>query len=107
MLPGQPRGETMSALAYRSLAHEAEDALLPEQIPDPGLAKSQWRAKTVERQATLDMGADLLREDDKIVNGTKMDVWRLVPGASQVASDRHPAAKSNLKANPPMTEIRK
>src|ERR1700719_1531339 len=89
------------------LVGQAEHALLAEEVPDPGLAIGQGRAETIERHAARDPRIDLPHERDKILDRTKMDVWRVVPGAGKVGRHRHSAAKCNLEPDPPMAEIRK
>jgi hypothetical protein len=81
--------------------------LFPEQVPDPGLAIIQWHAGMIERHATLDPRIDLTHERDKILDRAKMDVWRFIPGARQIARQRHVPAEGHLEPDAPMAEIRK
>src|ERR1700732_5147226 len=88
------------------LVGQAEHALFAEEVPDPGLAIGQGRAETVERHAALDPRIDLPHERDKILDRTKMDVWRVVPGAGKVGRHRHASAERDLEPDSPMGEIR-
>src|ERR1700682_5756647 len=89
------------------LVGQAEHALFAEEVPDPRLAIGQRRAETVERHAALDPRIDLPHQRDKILDRTKMDVWRVVPGAGKGRLTRHASAERDLEPDPPMAEIRK
>ena len=61
----------------------------------------------IERHAALDPRIDLLHERDEILDRAKMDIRRVIPGAGQIARQRHASAECHLKPNAPMAEIRK
>src|ERR1700730_9697899 len=106
--PGWPSRSTRFDRGRSSpLAGQAEHALFAEKVPDPGLAIGQGRAEAIERHAALDPCIDLPHERDKILDRTKMNVWRVVPGAGKVARHRHAPAERDLEPDSPMAEIRK
>src|SRR5450755_4701521 len=72
---------------------QQEHALLAEHVPEPpGRDQPQRPAVKIERDRALHLDVDLVAELHEILDGTEMDVRRVVPGRRQILGARHMAA---------------
>src|SRR3982074_390336 len=86
---------------------EQTHALFAAQVPGPpGQIDPQRTAMEVERDRALHLDVDLVAELHEILDGTEMDVRRIVPGRRQIFGARHVAADEQLQPHFPETEIR-